>query len=206
MGIALMKRYDCLKALAEIAEDALVVSSAGAMTLEWNALHPSDGNLRVRTLGLCSSIALGMALGLPQRKIIALDGDGSLLMNLSSLATIARMAPKNLTHIVFDNEVYEASGSKKTATGAGTDLVGVARAAGIFNSQWAKTVDEFTAAIASSMQRGELSFIGAKVSTERTAVPPYPIDEVENKYRFIRYVEKTEKIEIFKTNLPASYS
>jgi hypothetical protein len=56
------------------------------------------------------------------------------------------------------------------------------------------------------MNGGELSFIGAKVSTERTQVPPYPIDEVENKYRFIRYVEKTEKIEIFKTNLPASYS
>jgi sulfopyruvate decarboxylase subunit beta len=201
-----MKRFDCLKALAEFAGDALVVSSAGAMTLEWNALHPNDGNFRVRTLGLCSSIALGMALGLPQRKIIALDGDGSLLMNLNSLATIARMGPKNLTHIVFDNEVYEASGSKQTATGAGTDLVGVARAAGIKNSQWANSVDDFTLAVTSAMNGGELSFIGAKVSTERTQVPPYPIDEVENKYRFIRYVEKTEKIEIFKTSLPASYS
>lgn len=201
-----MKRFDCLKALAEFAGDALVVSSAGAMTLEWNALHPSDGNFRVRTLGLCSSIALGMALGLPQRKIIALDGDGSLLMNLNSLATIARMRPKNLTHIVFDNEVYEASGRKKTATGAGTDLVGVARAAGISNSLWANSIDTFAQAISSAMTGNELSFIGAKVGTERTQVPPYPIDEVENKYRFIRYVEKTEKIEIFKTNLPASYS
>ncbi len=201
-----MKRFDCLKALAELAGEALVVSSAGAMTLEWNALHPSDGNFRVRTLGLCSSIALGMALGLPQRKIIALDGDGSLLMNLNSLATIARMAPKNLLHIVFDNEVYEASGSKQTATGAGTDLVGVARAAGIKNCRWANSVEGFTREAARAMTGGELSFIGAKVSTERTQVPPFPIDEVENKYRFIRYVEKTEKIEIFKTNLPASYS
>lgn len=122
-----MKRFDCLAALAAVANDALVVSSAGAMTLEWNYVRPGDGNLRVRTLGLCSSIALGMALGLPGRKVIALDGDGSLLMNLCSLPTIARMRPKNLVHIVFDNEVYEASGSKKTATGAGTDLVGVAR-------------------------------------------------------------------------------
>jgi thiamine pyrophosphate-dependent acetolactate synthase large subunit-like protein len=201
-----MKRFDCLKALAEFAGDALVVSSAGAMTLEWNALHPSDGNFRVRTLGLCSSIALGMALGLPHRKIIALDGDGSLLMNLCSLPTIARMRPKNLTHIVFDNEVYEASGSKKTATGAGTDLVGVARAAGIKNSQWANSLDDFARAIASAMKGDGLCFIGAKVSTERTAVPPYPIDEVENKYRFIRHIEKSEQIEIFKTNLPASYS
>lgn len=77
-----MKRFDCLRALALSAGEALVVSSAGAVTLEWNALRPSDGNFRVRTLGLCSSIALGMALGLPHRKVIALDGDGSLLMNL----------------------------------------------------------------------------------------------------------------------------
>ena len=200
-----MKRYDCLTALAAVVGDALVVSSAGAMTLEWNALRPSDGNLRVRTLGLCSSIALGMALGLPQRKIIALDGDGSLLMNLNSLATIARMQPKNLTHIVFDNEVYEASGGKPTATGAGTDLVGVARAAGIEKSHWANSIEAFTAAVASAMNGAELCFIGAKVTSERIAVPPYPIDEVENKYRFIRHVEKTEHIEIFKTNLPTSY-
>ncbi len=144
--VTTMKRFDCLKALAAEVKDALVVSSAGAMTLEWNSLHPSDGNFRVRTLGLCSSIALGMALGLPHRKVVALDGDGSLLMNLCSLPTIARMRPTNLVHIVFDNEVYEASGSKKTATGAGADLVGIARAAGIKNSHWAKTVDEFAKA------------------------------------------------------------
>jgi sulfopyruvate decarboxylase subunit beta len=201
-----MKRYDCLITLASEVKDALVVSSAGAMTLEWNALHPSDGNFRVRTLGLCSSIALGMALGLPHRKVVALDGDGSLLMNLCSLPTIARMRPSNLVHIVFDNEVYEASGSKKTATGAGTDLVAIARAAGIKNSQWAKTIDEFAMLATAALRGNELCFIGAKVSTERTAVPPFPIDEVENKYRFMRHIEKSEKIEIFRTNLPASYS
>jgi len=200
-----MKRYDCLRALAAEVNDALVVSSAGAMTLEWNSLHPSDGNLRVRTLGLCSSIALGMALGLPHRKVVALDGDGSLLMNLCSLPTIARMQPGNLVHIVFDNEVYEASGSKKTATGAGTDLVAMARAAGIKNSQWAKTGDEFAKVAVAALRGSQLCFIGAKVSTDRTAVPPFPIDEVENKYRFIRHIEKSENIEIFRTNLPASY-
>ena len=201
-----MRRFDCLKTLAPLVNDALVVSSAGAMTLEWNNLRPSDGNFRVRTLGLCSSIALGMALGLPHRKVIALDGDGSLLMNLCSLPTIARMNPKNLLHIVFDNEVYEASGSKKTATGAGTDLVAVARAAGIRNAQWANSIEEFAQAIRAAIGTAELCFIGAKVTTERVEVPPYPIDEVENKYRFIRHVEKTERIEILKTNLPASYS
>jgi sulfopyruvate decarboxylase subunit beta len=157
-------------------------------------------------LGLCSSIALGMALGLPQRKVIALDGDGSLLMNLGSLPTLARMQPKNLVHIVFDNEVYEASGSKKTATATGTDLVGIARAAGIRQALWTHSVDDFVKVATDALKGHELVFIGAKVTTERTEVPPYPMDEVENKYRFIRHVEKTEKIAILKTNLPSSYT
>jgi thiamine pyrophosphate-dependent acetolactate synthase large subunit-like protein len=201
-----MKRFDCLKIIAAQISDALVVSSAGAMTLEWNALRPSDGNFRVRTLGLCSSIALGVALGLPRRKVLALDGDGSLLMNLCSLPTIARLRPGNLIHVVFDNEVYEASGSKQTATACGADLVGIASAAGIKNTHWANSLDDFGGTFAEALRGDDLYFIGAKVSTERAPVAPYPMDEVENKYRFIRHVEKTEKIEILKTNLPASYS
>jgi sulfopyruvate decarboxylase subunit beta len=201
-----MKRFDCLKIIAAEAPDALVVTSAGAMSLEWQALRPSDGNFRVRTLGLCSSIALGMALGLPHRQVIALDGDGSLLMNLCSLPTIARMQPKNLVHVVFDNEVYEASGKKKTATASGADLVAIARGAGIREARWANSVEAFAQAVIGALSSNNLSFIGAKVTTERTEVAPYPVDEVENKYRFIRHVEKTEKIAIIKTSLPASYN
>ena len=200
-----MKRFDCLKALAAQSKDALVVSSAGATTLEWNALRPDDGNFRVRTLGLCSSIALGMALGLPHRKVIALDGDGSLLMNLCSLPTLARMNAKNLIHIVFDNQVYEASGCGETATARGSDLVGIARAAGINNATWTSSVEAFTKSVSQALSGDELFFIGVKVEIARTAVPPYPMDEIENKYRFMRHIEKTEKIEIFKPNLPASY-
>jgi len=201
-----MKRFDCLQAIAARAGDALVVSSAGATTLEWNALRPSDGNFRVRTLGLCSSIALGMALGLPGRKVIALDGDGSLLMNLCSLPTIARMNPKNLIHVVFDNQAYEASGCRETATAGGADLVGIALAAGIKRSLWANSIESFTEAIAGALKGTGMTFIGAKVEITRTAVPPYPMDEVENKYRFIRHVETTEQIQILRTNLPASYN
>ena len=200
-----MKRVDCLRALADQARDAVVVSSAGATTLEWNALRPSDGNFRVRTLGLCSSIALGMALGLPHRKVIALDGDGSLLMNLCSLPTIARMNPKNLIHVVFDNQVYEASGCGETATASGSDLVGIALAAGIKRAFWAASLESFAQLISEALHGGELTFIGAKVEIARTAVPPYPMDEIENKYRFIRYIEATENVEILKTGLPASY-
>ena len=201
-----MKRFDCLRAIAAEAGDALVVSSAGATTLEWNALRPSDGNFRVRTLGLCSSIALGMALGLPHRKVIALDGDGSLLMNLCSLPTIARMDPKNLIHVVFDNQVYEASGCGETATARGADLVGMALAAGIRRACWVDSVQSFAQAISEALKRSELTFVGAKVEITRMAVPPYPMDEIENKYRFIRHIEATEKIEILKISLPASYT
>ena len=201
-----MQRFACLKILAQLSGDALAVTSAGAVTLEWNAARPGDGNFRVRTLGLCSSIALGMALGLPQRRVLALDGDGSLLMNLCALPTIARMRPPNLLHVVFDNEVYEASGSKKTATAAGADLVGLARAAGIENAHWANSLEAFSQAAKRALAADGPSFIGVKVGTERAAVAPYPIDEVENKYRFIRYVEKSANIDILKSGLPASYS
>ena len=129
-----------------------------------------------------------------------------LLMNLCSLPTIARMNPKNLIHLVFDNEVYEASGSKKTATGAGADLVGMAYAAGIKNAHWASSPQEFEELMRAAMAGDGLCFIGAKTNTERVEVPPYPIDEVENKYRFLRHVEKTEGIEILRSKLPASYN
>ena len=200
-----MKRIDCLKALAEIAGDALVVTSAGGNTAEWNACRPSDGNIRTRTLGLTSSVALGMALGLPRRKVIALDGDGSLLMNLCALPTIARKNPPNLIHIVFDNRAYESSGEIGTATASGTDLVGLARSAGIKKALWVSSVDEFKQAVAEAVRGNTLTFIGAKIELFRSEVPPYPMDEVENKYRFIRYVEKTEKIEILKMPIPVSF-
>jgi len=200
-----MKRIDCLKALAEVAGDALVVTSAGGNTAEWNACRPSDGNIRTRTLGLTSSVALGMALGLPRRKVIALDGDGSLLMNLCALPTIARKNPPNLIHIVFDNRAYESSGEIGTATASGTDLVGLARSAGIKKALWVSTVDEFKQAAAEAVKGNTLTFIGAKIELFRSEVPPYPMDEVENKYRFIRHIEKTEKIEILMMPIPVSF-
>jgi len=200
-----MKRIDCLRALAEVAGDALVVTSAGANGVEWNACRPSDGNIRCRTLGLTCSIALGIALGLPKRKVIALDGDGSLLMNLCALPTIANKNPPNLLHVVFDNGAYESSGEIKTATSFGTDLVGMARSAGIKNAVSAQTVDEFRKAASEALTGNVLTLIGAKIELARAEVPPLPMDEVENKYRFIRHVEKTEGIQILKMPMPSSF-
>ncbi len=200
-----MKRIDCLRALAEVAGDALVVTSAGANTVEWNACRPSDGNIRCRTLGLTCSIALGIALGLPKRKVIALDGDGSLLMNLCALPTIALKNPPNLLHVVFDNAAYESSGEMRTSTSFGTDLVGMARSAGFKNAVSAQTVEEFRKVATEALNANVLTLIGAKIELARAEVPPYPMDEVENKYRFIRHVEETEGVQILKMPMPASF-
>ena len=200
-----MKRIDCFKVMADLVGDALVVTGAGGNTVEWYASRPSDANFRVRTMGLVSSIALGMALGLPKRQVVAIDGDGSLLMNLCSLPTIARMNPGNFTHVVFDNEGYEASGEIGTATRAGTDLVAMASGAGIKNAMWANSVDDLREVFGRALKGQQASFIGLKVEMSRTEVPPYPMDEVENKYRFIRHVEKTENLNILTTTMPASF-
>jgi thiamine pyrophosphate-dependent acetolactate synthase large subunit-like protein len=128
-----MRRFECLTEAASIVTDQLVVTNNGGASTEWAAVGPADSHLQVKTLGLCSSIGLGIALALPRRTVVVFDGDGSLLMNLSTLATIAGRRPANLVHVVFDNGVYEASGGTRTQTApdrAGADLAAMARAAG----------------------------------------------------------------------------
>jgi sulfopyruvate decarboxylase subunit beta len=198
-----MKRIDCLRAIAGKVGDALVVGSAGGATVEWYDLHPSEGNFRARTLGSASSIGLGIALGLPNRKVIVLDGDGSLLMNLCGLPTAAWMAPKNLIHIVFDNGVYESSGSSPTASSGGTDLVAVAKAAGFPRALWANDVEGFARAVKDALAGDQLTFIGAKV--EHGIIPGIAsptMDDPENKYRFMRHIEKLEGRKIFGSGYP----
>src|ERR671930_922051 len=131
-----MQRYDYLKVIAPAAGDALVVCT-GWSAREWWALRPSEGNLKTRTLGLVSSIAAGLALALPHRKVIAIDGDGAFLMNLCGLPTIAKQNPANLIHLLFDNECHEASGGTATASRI-TDAAALARAAGYKNDLWVK--------------------------------------------------------------------
>ncbi|MBI4522207.1 MAG: hypothetical protein HY695_00150 [Deltaproteobacteria bacterium] len=188
-----MQRYDFLKTIAGDVGDALVVS-AGWAAREWQALRPNDGNFRTRTLGLASSIALGVALGLPHRKIVVIDGDGAFLMNLCGLPTIAWQNPSNLIHLLFDNQCYEASGATNTATVAGTDAIALAKGAGYKNACWAATPEQFREEFLAAWKKNELSLIAAKVEQGQPAsLTPIGVDEVENKYRFIRHIEETEK-------------
>ena len=187
-----MQRYDYLKAIASEAGDALAVCT-GWGAREWWAVRPGDGNLKTRTLGLVSSIAAGLALALPQRKVIAIDGDGAFLMNLCGLPTIALQNPGNLIHLLFDNEIYEASGGTATASSV-ADAVALARAAGYKYANWVGTPEEFHAEFVSAWRRGELTLIAAKVDPGQPKnLPPLKLDELENKYRFMRYLEETEK-------------
>jgi thiamine pyrophosphate-dependent acetolactate synthase large subunit-like protein len=187
-----MQRYDFLKSVAEHSGDALVVCT-GWGAREWWALRPSDGNLKTRTLGLVSSIAAGLAIALPHRKVIAVDGDGAFLMNLCGLPTIALQNPGNLIHLLFDNEVYEASGGTATASRI-TDAAALAKAAGYKNALWVKTPEDFRNAFIQAWKRNELTLIAVKIAAGQPAnLPPLRLDEIENKYRFMRYLEESEK-------------
>jgi phosphonopyruvate decarboxylase len=187
-----MQRYDFLKAIAQDSGDALVVCT-GWGAREWWAVRPGDGNLKTRTLGLVSSIAAGLALALPHRKVIAIDGDGAFLMNLCGLPTIALQNPGNFIHLLFDNEIYEASGATATASRV-ADAVALAQAAGYQHASWVKTPDEFRVAFRSAWRLNELTLIAAKVDPGQPKnLPALRLDELENKYRFMRYLEETEK-------------
>lgn len=187
-----MQRYDYLKVIAADAGEALTVCT-GWGAREWWAVHPSEGNLKTRTLGLVSSIAAGLAIALPRRKVIAIDGDGAFLMNLCGLPTIALQNPGNLIHLLFDNEIYEASGGTATASRQ-SDAVTIALGAGYKHALWVRTPEEFRNEFVKAWQKSELTLIAVKVDPGQPKnLPPLRLDEIENKYRFIRYLEATEK-------------
>jgi len=201
-----MKRLEALQAIAPLIKDELFVTTAGGATAEWNAVRPSDGNIQVKTLGLCSSIGLGLALSLPHRKVFVFDGDGALWMNFGSLATIGLHQPKNLVHICWDNKQYESSGGEPTVSTAGRiDFAGVARNAGIENSRAVATVAETQEAVRYALGHDGPHFIWACIDAGRAEAPPPRYDELENKYRFVRYIEQTEGISILSMPMPASY-
>jgi thiamine pyrophosphate-dependent acetolactate synthase large subunit-like protein len=193
-----MKRYDCLQIVAEELADALVITTVGGAAAEWNAIRPGDGSLRCRTLGLVSSIAMGLALALPRRRIVGIDGDGALLMNACGLATLAWQSPANLTLLLFDNGIYEASGLRPTATSAGADLIAMAKGAGVKNACWASSLDDYRSELRRAKERGALTMVGAKTESGAdyfktwSALPAFEYNEVENLYRFMRHIEKIE--------------
>jgi thiamine pyrophosphate-dependent acetolactate synthase large subunit-like protein len=195
-----MKRFDCLKSLAPLLDaKTIVVTNIGPICREWNALRPSDANLLQVNLGLCAAVGLGIAVSLPHRQVVMLDGDGNLLLNLASLADLANQNLKNVVHIVLDNEAYEGGGGLKSATAGKADLAAIARGAGIANASVVTTVAEFETAARYGISNPGHHFIVAKVEKGSVAgLPTLTLDGKEGKYRFARYIESTEGVEILR--------
>jgi len=201
-----MKRYECLQSIAPYVKDELVVTNLGGVRHEWYAVRSHPGNYHLQNLGLASSVGLGLALALPHRKVIVFDGDGSLLLNLGSLATIANQKPANLLHIVFDNACYESSGGAPTATAGVTDLAAIAKGAGFPYAVTVGHVKEFAEKFLEALSNPGPHFLVAKVAAGLGAVPVAPFDSAENKYAFVRYVEKTEGVKILEAASPGALS
>jgi thiamine pyrophosphate-dependent acetolactate synthase large subunit-like protein len=137
------------------------------------------------SMGLAVPIALGVALAQPARRVIALEGDGSLLMNLGCLATVASLAPRNLLIVIWDNAAYQITGGQPSATAGATNLVAVARGAGLAQAAWVTGEDEFAAAIARALQADGPHFYAARVDDAPGAARPER-DPVLLKDRFMR--------------------
>jgi sulfopyruvate decarboxylase subunit beta len=187
-----MRRFECMQALAPMITDQLVVTNVARTGFEWKMAHEREGNLYTMGMGLVTPVVLGLALSLPHRGIIALDGDGSILLNLGALVTVANCAPSNLVSIIFDNASYASTGGLPTATAGKTNLVDVAKGAGISNAVGVNTIEEFTGVATKALAGNGPWLIVAKVVSEKPPVQPKLMDGRENKYRFVRYIEQTE--------------
>lgn len=185
-----MLRLDCLRAIYGELESCLVVTIMGAVAAELQSLgHRANHFYLQHAMGLASSTGLGLALCLPDQKVVVLDGDGSILMNLGSLTTMARYRPANLVHIIFDNESLLSVGGFPTATSTGSDLEGVARAAGVPRAFTVRTSEEFESAALEAIRGRELTTIVAKVDASGPPTFLTDLALLENRFQFRRHIE-----------------
>ena len=205
----MVTRFALLKALSSIlSDDVLVVASIGNNSGFWGQLKERESNLFHITLGMCTPTALGLALALPNRKVVALDADGNLTLNLGVLGTVANENPRNLTVIVMDNRNYLGSHKDEpgmpTATAGKMNLEGVAKASGIRSASTAKNVGQFHSSVKAALAKKGPHLIVAKVASldnDRPGRARRLPDPRENKYRFAAYIERTAGVEILGSGL-----
>lgn len=184
-----MLRADALSAIYPQLRDQVVVTIMGAVAVElYNLGHRPNFFYLEHGMGLASSMGLGLALSLPHQRVTVLDGDASLLMNLGTLSTLARYRPRNLTHVVFDNESLLSVGGFPSATSSGTNLTGIAREAGVESVARADTVEAFEEAFAAATDGGDLSVIHSKVDAVGPASFAMDIGLLENRFEFARHL------------------
>jgi thiamine pyrophosphate-dependent acetolactate synthase large subunit-like protein len=200
-----MNRIEATRAIVELAADAPVVASLGHPAYDLFAAGDRPQNFYTwGSMGLASSVGLGLALARPELRVFVLDGDGSLLMNLGSLATIGLLKPDNLVVVVMDNEEYATTGGQATPTAHGADLETAARAMGIKAGATVRTEDELRAALSDvarpsqGRERGAGSpapptarFVVAKVRESTPTAKP-PLDCVFIKQRFMSAIRNPE--------------
>ena len=186
-----MQRAAAIQAIHPELERSVVVTIMGAVAAELQAIghRPSFFYLQ-HAMGLASSVGLGLALSRPKLPVVVLDGDGSLLMNLGGLTTLARYRPGNLVHVVFDNESLLSVGGFPTATSTGSDLAAIARGAGVPRTATVRTVAEFRAAFLAAQGAGELTTLVAKVEAVGPAAYVTDLTLLENRFQFARHLKE----------------
>jgi len=187
-----MKRLDALRAIYSHLEDRVVVTIMGAVAAELQSIgHRQNFFYLQHAMGLASSMGLGIALTRPERQVVVFDGDGSVLMNLGGLTTLARYRPRNMVHVVFDNESLLSVGGFPTATSTGTDLAAIAAAAGVPRTATVRTVDEFSRVFAEAIAAQDLTTIVAKVDAVGPSKYVTDLSLLENRFAFQRYLAIT---------------
>ena len=199
-----LDRYEWLGRLAaRVPEEALVMATyIGAVSFEWAVLtneHPRSAHLG--QMGDVIGMAVGLALALPHRKVLCLDGDGSVLMELGQLVAMGQESPDNLVVFVVDNGAYESigwskRGARPTATAGRTDLAGLALASGVPHAVNVETMSQLESEMDAAFTGPGCRFINVRTQPGYARVPPRQSDGFEDKYRFVRYIERQEGIQI----------
>jgi sulfopyruvate decarboxylase subunit beta len=185
-----VKRAECIAMLYPELDAKVVVTIMGACAQELYDLgHKENFFYLQHAMGLASSIGLGLALHLPNEKVVVLDGDGSVLMNLGTLATLARYRPPNLVHFIFDNGSLLSTGGFDSQTSSGiTDLAAMARGAGLEHVAAVDSVLDFGEASIDAFARNDLSVIVAKVAAVGPNHYGMDLQLPENAFRFKRWI------------------
>lgn len=187
-----MLRLDCMRSIYDRLEKCLVVTIMGAVAAELQSLgHRPNFFYLQHAMGLASSTGLGLALCLPRQRVVVFDGDGSVLMNLGGLTTLARYRPRNLVHVVFDNESLLSVGGFPTATGTGSDIAKIAAASGVPHAQTVHTCEDFTRAFHEALNINDLSCVVAKVEASGPKGYVTDLSLLENRFQFKQYVQKS---------------
>jgi sulfopyruvate decarboxylase subunit beta len=187
-----MKRIEALKSVYPDLERSVVVTIMGAVAAELQSIgHRPNFFYLQHAMGLASSMGLGIALSRPDAQVIVFDGDGSILMNLGGLTTLARYRPRNLLHIVFDNESLLSVGGFPTATSTGSDIAAVAAASGVPRTATVRTLEEFRKAFDEALAAKDLTTIVAKVEAVGPSGYVTDLSLLENRYQFQRYLRET---------------